>query len=140
MEPDRRRRQVQVAREADRRQRHKSPDDPRHTSLGRKLRAWSLDELPQLWNVVRGDMSLVAPRPELESIVRRYSAWQQRRHEVKPGVTGLWQLTERGRSGGDMHMHTAVDLDCVQTLSLRRDLSILLRTVPALLRSDGRGS
>lgn len=140
MEPDRRRSGAPVPPETDRRRRHKSPDDPRHTPLGRKLRAWSLDELPQLWNVVRGEMSLVGPRPELEAVVRCYTPWQHRRHAVKPGITGLWQVTERGRSGGDMHLHTAIDLDYIRTLSLRRDVSILLKTVPTLLRDEGRGS
>ena len=87
MEPDRRRGQQSFA-GPDRRVTHKSPDDPRHTRLGRFLRRTSLDEVPQFWNVALGHMSLVGPRPELVDIVGDYEPWQHRRHEVKPGVTG----------------------------------------------------
>jgi lipopolysaccharide/colanic/teichoic acid biosynthesis glycosyltransferase len=116
----------------DRRRTHKSDDDPRHIPVGRWLRKWSLDELPQLLNVVRGEMSLVGPRPELIQVVRRYEPWQHRRHQVKPGLTGLWQVSERG---GDrlMHEHTAIDLAYVDRVSLSTDLTILVRTVPAVL-------
>jgi lipopolysaccharide/colanic/teichoic acid biosynthesis glycosyltransferase len=134
MRPDRRADRRPVI--EDRRTTHKSERDPRHTRLGRQLRKWSLDELPQLWNVIRGDMSLVGPRPELVEVVERYEPWQRQRHLVRPGITGLWQVSRRGE--GLMHLYTDVDLDYVATLSFRRDLGILLRTVPAALARSGR--
>lgn len=144
--PDRRRRDDR--REAERRrshsgrrQRHKTLDDPRHTGLGRFLRATSLDELPQLVNVLRGELSLVGPRPELPEIVASYEPWQHARHAVKPGLTGLWQVTERG---GDQPMHDHVDTDLryVSELSPWTDLRILLVTPLAILglTRAGRGS
>jgi lipopolysaccharide/colanic/teichoic acid biosynthesis glycosyltransferase len=120
----------------DRRLTHKSSDDPRHTRIGRMLRKSSLDELPQLWNVLKGDMSLVGPRPELTSVVRRYEPWQHRRHDVKPGLTGPWQISERGTA--PMHEATHLDLQYVDSVSLRTDLAILLRTpVVVLLKRNG---
>jgi lipopolysaccharide/colanic/teichoic acid biosynthesis glycosyltransferase len=115
----------------DRRVTHKHPDDPRHTPFGRMLRRYSLDELPQLVNVARGDMSLVGPRPELPAIVATYQPWQHERHTVKPGLSGLWQVTERGN--GLMHQHTEIDLRYARNVSLRGDLWILANTIPALL-------
>jgi lipopolysaccharide/colanic/teichoic acid biosynthesis glycosyltransferase len=114
----------------DRRQTHKHPDDPRLSAVGRVLRRLSLDELPQLVNVVKGDMSLVGPRPELVAIVDNYEAWQHRRHCVKPGLTGLWQVSARERP---MHEATDVDLEYVDAISFGTDVRILLRTVPAAL-------
>jgi lipopolysaccharide/colanic/teichoic acid biosynthesis glycosyltransferase len=136
MRPDRRRQSCPDYRGPERRRTHKSADDPRHTRLGRKLRTTSLDELPQLFNVLRGDMSLVGPRPELVEIVQqRYTAWQHARHAVKPGITGLWQVT--GRPNGRL-MHECVELDLayIERLSLRADVAIALRTPLALLRRD----
>ncbi|MCP4965274.1 MAG: sugar transferase [bacterium] len=118
----------------DRRINHKSPDDPRHVPLGRTLRKWSLDEIPQFWNVALGQMSLVGPRPELPHIVARYEDWQHRRHDVKPGVTGLWQVSERGDI--PMHLATDIDVEYVDSLSFRKDLRVLLLTVPAALGSQ----
>jgi lipopolysaccharide/colanic/teichoic acid biosynthesis glycosyltransferase len=115
----------------ERRLTHKHPHDPRLTPLGRKLRKWSFDELPQLWNVVKGDMSLVGPRPELVDIVARYHPWQHRRHAVKPGLTGLWQVKARGN--GPMQERTDLDVSYTQRVTLRDDLRILVLTVPALL-------
>ena len=120
----------------DRRLTHKSSDDPRHTRIGRMLRKSSLDELPQLWNVLKGDMSLVGPRPELTSVVRRYEPWQHRRHDVKPGLTGPWQVSERGSA--PMHEATHVDLQYVDSVSLRTDLALLVKTpVAVLLKRSG---
>ncbi len=119
----------------DRRRFHKTEADPRHTATGRRLRRWSLDELPQLWNVVCGDMSLVGPRPELVDVVARYEPWQHQRHLVRPGITGLWQVTRRGDVR--MELATDTDLEYVATMSFRRDLWILLRTVPAAVSRQG---
>ena len=115
----------------DRRLTHKHPQDPRLTSLGRFLRKWSLDELPQLWNVARGDMSLIGPRPELVDIVERYESWQHERHAVRPGLTGLWQVLARG--DGPMHENTHLDLAYVRQVRFTTDCKILLHTIPALL-------
>ena len=123
----------------DRRRTHKHPDDPRHTPLGRFLRKYSLDELPQMLNVARGEMSLIGPRPELPHIVARYEPWEHARHIVTPGLTGLWQVTERG-NGGLMHEHTDIDLRYVEAVTLRQDLWILLNTVPTLLGRRNAGS
>lgn len=115
----------------DRRQNHKSESDPRHTKLGRFLRKWSIDEIPQLWNVALGQMSLIGPRPELPHLVAKYEQWQHMRHDTRPGMTGLWQVTARG----DIPMHEATDLDIeyVRNLSFSADLKILLLTLPAML-------
>lgn len=120
----------------DRRVTHKSANDPRHTTLGRWLRKLSLDELPQLVNVVRGDMSLVGPRPELAAMTADYLDWQHSRHVVRPGITGLWQTTARG-DGRLLQECVELDLRYINDLSFRRDLSILLRTPIALLRNRG---
>jgi lipopolysaccharide/colanic/teichoic acid biosynthesis glycosyltransferase len=135
MRPDRRRWQCPNYRGPERRVTHKSANDPRHTALGRKLRKSSIDELPQLFNVLRGDMSLVGPRPELIDIVQHYRGWQHGRHAVKPGITGLWQVTERP-NGGLMHECVELDLAYIERLSLRCDLSIVFKTPFALLRKD----
>jgi lipopolysaccharide/colanic/teichoic acid biosynthesis glycosyltransferase len=131
MEPDRRATRVPSFVGSDRRFNHKSEEDPRLTPVGRFLRKWSLDELPQLWNVVFGQMSLVGPRPEMVSIVERYELWQHARHQVKPGVTGLWQVSARGEV--PMHEATHIDLEYVESISLASDLRILAKTVPAAL-------
>ena len=129
MLPDRRRSTAWDG--VDRRQTHKSDADPRHTPLGRFLRKWSIDELPQLVNVLRGEMSLVGPRPELVQVVGRYQPWEHARHAVRPGVTGLWQT--RARSQGPMHLFTNMDLDYIRSVSFVTDLRILLATIPAAL-------
>jgi lipopolysaccharide/colanic/teichoic acid biosynthesis glycosyltransferase len=120
----------------DRRVCHKRDDDPRHTPLGRLLRKSSLDELPQLWNVLRGDMSLVGPRPELVEIVDHYEDWQHLRHSVRPGITGFWQISDR--AGGMACEGVQHDIDYLQRLSFATDCKVLLRTVPATLRRTGR--
>ncbi|WP_407442357.1 sugar transferase [Rhodococcus sp. (in: high G+C Gram-positive bacteria)] len=114
----------------------KAHDDPRITRVGRVIRRYSLDELPQLLNVVRGDMSLVGPRPPLESEVARYGEdGAHRRLFVKPGLTGLWQVS--GRSDLSWEESVRADLRYVENWSFTMDLSILRRTVGAVLRRDG---
>ncbi|MET7751505.1 sugar transferase [Micromonospora sp. NPDC005367] len=110
-------------------------DGDRLTALGRWLRATSLDELPTLWNVLRGEMSLVGPRPLLPEYLERYSLHQARRHEVRPGVTGLAQV--RGRNGLGWDEKLDLDVRYVDNRSLRFDLSILAATVVTVLRRDG---
>ena len=121
--------------DGERRCRHKTPLDPRVTRLGRFLRRTCLDEFPQLWNVLKGDMSLVGPRPELPAIVARYEVWQHTRHNVRPGLTGWWQINRTS----DRLMHESVedDLYYVQHCSFSLDMLILLRTVGALVRGAG---
>lgn len=119
----------------DRRRTHKHPSDPRVTPFGDFIRRYSLDELPQLFNVLRGELSLVGPRPELAEIVAGYEPWQHRRHEVKPGLTGLWQVTERDREGR-MHLCVQTDLEYIDRVSLVEDLRILVQTVPAVLGAE----
>ena len=142
MLPDRRERRKPVPPERDRRQTHKSANDPRHTDLGRFLRRTSLDELPQLLNVLAGHMSLVGPRPELTDVVDQiYEPWQLQRHQVKPGITGLWQVTERAEGDGVMHHHTEIDLAYIERLSLATDLRILVQTPLAVVGSrNGMGA
>ncbi|MFN0091285.1 MAG: sugar transferase [Acidimicrobiales bacterium] len=114
---------------------HKSSDDPRHTPLGRVLRRWSLDELPQLWNVLKGDMSLIGPRPELVEIVERHRLWKHPRHHVKPGITGVWQVSPfRTRL---LHESVDVDLDYLRRVTLGHDVTILARTLGSVVRRTG---
>lgn len=110
------------------------PNDARVTRVGRLLRRTSLDELPQLLNVLRGDMSLVGPRPEQPFLVAGYAAWQRERLVVPPGMTGWWQVNGRKQP---MHEHVDEDLFYVRNQSLALDLRILARTVAAVLRGDG---
>jgi len=110
-------------------------NDPRVTRLGRVLRRWSLDELPQLWNVMRGDMSIVGPRPPLPSEVERYDGQVRRRLLVKPGLTGLWQVG--GRAGVPWEEAVRLDLYYVENWSLSMDAMILAKTVTAVLRGHG---
>jgi exopolysaccharide biosynthesis polyprenyl glycosylphosphotransferase len=114
---------------------HKQAHDPRVTRVGRFLRRSSLDELPQLFNVLKGEMSLVGPRPELPYLVERYELWQRRRFVVPQGLTGWWQVN--GRSDHPMHLHTEDDLYYIQHYSLGLDFKILLMTVIAVLRGRG---
>jgi lipopolysaccharide/colanic/teichoic acid biosynthesis glycosyltransferase len=111
-------------------------DDPRVTRVGRYLRRCSIDELPQLWNVLRGDMSLVGPRPPLPEEFLLYSPREQRRLEVKPGITCIWQVS--GRSDLDFDTWVDMDLAYIDTWSLRLDARLLGRTVAAVL--TGRGA
>jgi lipopolysaccharide/colanic/teichoic acid biosynthesis glycosyltransferase len=114
----------------------KLADDDRVTRVGSFLRRWSLDELPQLWNVLRGEMSLVGPRPAIPYELDHYEpAWFQR-FSVKPGVTGLWQVS--GRSRLSFREMVALDLEYVRNRSLRLNLRILLKTLRAVV--DGNGA
>lgn len=115
---------------------HKFYDDPRVTRMGRFLRRTSLDELPQFINVLKGEMSLVGPRPELPWLVDRYEPWQLKRFEVPQGLTGWWQVN--GRADKLMHLHTEDDLYYIKNYSLWLDIQILWRTIKAVI--DRRGA
>jgi len=113
----------------------KIADDPRVTRLGRFLRKYSLDELPQFWNVLKGDMSLVGPRPHPVDDCARYRPADHRRLEVKPGITGLWQVIARTDPSFETCMK--LDLEYMKRWSLSLDCKILLRTVPAVVAGEG---
>ena len=110
-------------------------NDPRVTWMGRLLRKTSLDELPQLWNVLKGDMSLVGPRPLPDYEVDKFQPWHRRRMNMRPGITCLWQISGRNEVGFDDWMR--LDLEYIDRWSLWLDLSILVRTLPAVLRGRG---
>ena len=103
-----------------------STEDVRITSIGKWIRKTSLDELPQLFNVIKGEMSLVGPRPEMPFLAENYEPWENQRHLVRPGMTGLWQLSPRRR--GSIREGIPVDLEYIEKLSLWNDFKILLRT------------
>lgn len=114
---------------------HKTADDPRITRVGQFIRRTSLDELPQFINVLKGDMSMVGPRPELPWLVASYQPWQRKRFAVPQGITGWWQIN--GRSDNPMHLHTDQDLYYIQNYSLWLDVFILWRTIGVVLRRRG---
>lgn len=130
MHPDRRTESVGVT--TDRREAHKVDHDPRHTRVGRALRRLSLDELPQLWNVFCGDMSLVGPRPEIYSLARERGMVGHVRHAVRPGMTGPYQVSGL-RFNGDLRDGLELDEQYVQRITLRGDLGYLVRTVGVML-------
>jgi len=109
--------------------------DPRITGIGRFMRSTSLDEVPQFWNILKGDMSLVGPRPPIPEEVAQYEPWQLRRLDVLPGLTCLWQISGRSRIGFQEWMR--LDLEYIRHQSFRLDLKILLRTIPAVLSREG---
>jgi lipopolysaccharide/colanic/teichoic acid biosynthesis glycosyltransferase len=113
----------------------KDPTDPRVTRVGRFIRRWSLDELPQLLNVVGGEMSLVGPRPPLADEVQQYERDAIRRFKVKPGITGLWQTSGRANLSWDQTLR--LDLYYVENWSAGLDIYLLLRTIKAVLTRDG---
>jgi exopolysaccharide biosynthesis polyprenyl glycosylphosphotransferase len=128
--------QAEVAAEtAEGRKIYKIKDDPRVTRVGKWLRRWSLDELPQLFNVIKGEMSLVGPRPEQPFITQEYDHWQWQRLLVPPGVTGWWQIS--GRSDLPMHLNTQYDIYYVRNFSLFLDLKILFKTLAVVLQGKG---
>jgi lipopolysaccharide/colanic/teichoic acid biosynthesis glycosyltransferase len=109
--------------------------DPRVTRVGRVLRRFSVDELPQLLNVLRGEMSLVGPRPEQVEMVKRYSSWHRQRLAVKPGITGPMQIS--GRADLSIEERVMLELDYIHSRSLWTDVQILIKTIPAVLRGEG---
>lgn len=113
----------------------KMKNDPRITGIGRFIRKYSIDELPQLWCVLVGEMSLVGPRPPLPSEVARYSKEQKMRLMAIPGLTGIWQVS--GRSEVPFEEQFAMDMNYIMNYSMRLDISILLKTIPAVLKSKG---
>jgi exopolysaccharide biosynthesis polyprenyl glycosylphosphotransferase len=123
------------AQHADRGVIFKDRDDPRRTRVGRFIRRTSLDEIPNFINVLRGEMSLVGPRPPLPNEFAHYEDWEKARLEVVPGITGLWQV--RGRSDIDFDEMVLMDLYYIENWSLRLDIQILLQTIPAVLLSRG---
>ncbi len=111
------------------------PDDQRITPFGHKLRATTLDEMPQLLNVLKGDMSIVGPRPQMKDFLDHYSEHQMRRHEVKPGMTGLAQVS--GRNNLSWEEKFDLDVEYVDTHSILQDFKIMFKTVKVMLKKEG---
>ena len=122
----------------------KIPNDPRLTAVGKWLRRFSIDELPQLFNVLRGDMSMVGPRPAIPSEVAQYQRWQRRRLRMRPGLTSLWAV--EGRDQVDFEKWMRLDMQYIDNWSLALDARIILRTIPQVLsgrrvfQADGSGA
>ncbi len=132
---DQLRARLEVATDGDQRGKFKLRDDPRRTRVGRFIRGASLDEIPQLLNVLRGEMSLIGPRPPLPVEFAKYEDWEKARLEMPPGITGLWQV--RGRSDIDFDEMVLMDLYYIENWSLRLDIKIALQTIPAVLSRKG---
>lgn len=115
----------------------KMTNDPRVTKIGRILRKYSLDELPQLWSVLKGDLSLVGPRPPLQSELPKFDDWQRRKLSVKPGLTCLWQISGRNKIS-DFNEWVKLDLEYIDNWSLWLDFKILLKTIPVVLKGTGK--
>jgi lipopolysaccharide/colanic/teichoic acid biosynthesis glycosyltransferase len=113
----------------------KLANDPRVTRVGRFLRRWSLDELPQFWNVLRGEMSLVGPRPEEARVAALYSDWHRRRLAVKPGMTGPMQV--HGRGDLPLNQRVKLEIAYIEEYTLGRDMEILAKTIPSILKGQG---
>ena len=113
----------------------KTKNDPRVTRVGRWLRRFSVDELPQLFNVLAGSMSLVGPRPEIPYLAEKYEPWQRKRFEVLPGITGWWQVNSR--SDTPMYLHIEDDLYYIENYSIWLDLQIIVRTIWVVLWGKG---
>jgi lipopolysaccharide/colanic/teichoic acid biosynthesis glycosyltransferase len=113
----------------------KADKDPRITRVGRFLRKLSIDELPQLWNVLKGDMSIVGPRPPIPKEVEQYEHWQRRRLSMRPGITCLWQVS--GRNAIDFEDWMRLDLKYIDNWSLWLDIKVMLKTIPAVISARG---
>jgi lipopolysaccharide/colanic/teichoic acid biosynthesis glycosyltransferase len=111
--------------------------DPRITRVGYWLRKSSIDELPQLMNIIRGEMAFVGPRPEMPFVVREYQAWQNLRHLVTPGVTGFWQTTCRSTVPLHMPQATMLDIDYIRKASHTTDAAVLVKTIRSLISAEG---
>ena len=109
--------------------------DPRITKFGKFLRKTSLDELPQFWSVLKGDISIVGPRPEMQFIVKSYNELQKERLKVKPGITGLWQIS--GDRGKEIHEDINYDLYYIENMSILSDIVIILRSVGVAIKGVG---
>ncbi len=113
----------------------KMKNDPRIIPFGKFLRRFSLDELPQLWNVLKGDMSLVGPRPALPEEVDKFELWERRRLSMKPGMTGLWQVSGRNKLPNEKWV--LYDLEYIDNWSLANDIKIIFKTIAVIIQGDG---
>ncbi|GAC1351786.1 MAG: hypothetical protein NVSMB1_08180 [Polyangiales bacterium] len=113
----------------------KMKNDPRITGIGRFIRKYSIDELPQLINILRGEMSIVGPRPPVPSEVEKYEAWQRRRLSVRPGLTCVWQVSGRNTISFQEWMY--LDMQYIDHWSLKHDFQLIMKTVPVVLTARG---